>query len=100
MDRIHSSTVHHDPIRLRSYIPEPKGPDRFNFNRIMDRVGSLVAGGSLPKTAAAIVDPSYQDILSKQIELQQQMMLVSLNSNLERTRHEINMAPIRNMRIA
>jgi hypothetical protein len=38
-------------------------------------------------------------LLNKQIEIQQVMQVVSMASNVERSKHETEMAPIRNMRV-
>lgn len=51
-------------------------------------------------TGLAGVDGQYADILQQQMEMQRQMMTVSMISNVERTRHETNMAGVRNMRVA
>ena len=38
-------------------------------------------------------------LLNQQIQIQQVMQTVSMISNVERSRHETEMAPIRNMRV-
>ena len=40
-----------------------------------------------------------QNLLQQQIQIQQVMQTVSMISNVERSRHETEMAPIRNMRV-
>jgi hypothetical protein len=49
-------------------------------------------------SAVTGVEPIYQDLLDKQIEIQLQMQLVTLESNIEKSRHETQMAAIRNIR--
>lgn len=45
------------------------------------------------------LDPSYEKLINRQIEAQEQMQQANFLSNLERTKHEISMAPIRNIRL-
>jgi hypothetical protein len=64
-------------------------------------VGGDILRTLLPKSvSSASVDPAYQAILEQQMELQRQMLLVSMHSNLEKTRHDIQMAPVRNIRVS
>jgi hypothetical protein len=44
------------------------------------------------------VQGEYAELLNKQIEMQQQMQLVSMFSNIEKSRHETQMAAVRNIR--
>lgn len=71
--------------------PEPKS----DFLKSMYEFGSKVAEGAL----AVTIDPEYAALLQKQLEVQQQLQMVSMESNLLRSRHETDMAPIRNIRV-
>lgn len=56
---------------------------------------------SLAKAGLGVGDfgNSSQGILDQQIKLQEEMLQITLMTNLERTRHEIKMAPARNIRL-
>jgi hypothetical protein len=41
----------------------------------------------------------FQQLISTQIQVQRDMQLYTMISNLERSRHETEMAPVRNMRV-
>jgi len=47
----------------------------------------------------AIASQDLTGLLAMQIQIQQEMQTVSMISNVERSRHETEMAPIRNMRV-
>lgn len=55
---------------------------------------TLVGIGSSVIDGAGITN-----LLNQQIQIQQVMQTVSMISNVERSKHEIEMAPIRNMRV-
>lgn len=76
---------------LAQFIPEPQSSAAI-WKRALQGVASTLSG-------AAGLSPEYQDLLQQQIEIQQQMQLVTLESNLEKSRHETQMAAIRNMRV-
>jgi|GEM_PF-4749154 len=44
------------------------------------------------------IDNQYQNIINQQIDLQRQMMLVSMYTNIEKTKHDTKMAAVRNLR--
>lgn len=81
---------------LGRFIPEPKSRLAPSFSGILNGVRSLM--GSAASSALGI-NPDYQDLLNKQIEVQTQMQLVTLESNLEKSRHETQMAAVRNVRV-
>ncbi len=81
---------------LLRFIPEPKSSVAAAFGGVMRSVGQAVTGGSGGSSIS--LDPSYQALLEKQMELQEQMQLVSMESNIEKTRHESKMAAVRNFR--
>jgi len=61
----------------------------------------------LAKTAANAVDQGVggitgemRDLLNQQREMQEQMLKISLISNVMRTEHETKMAAVRNLRVA
>lgn len=71
------------------YLPEPVA-------RGVDFAASLARANSLETEA---IGGDTQELINRQIELQQEMLQVTLYSNLERTRHETRMAPARNIRL-
>ena len=81
---------------LVRFLPEPKSRLASTFKSVIGTVSSALsestgAGfGALPN--------EYVDLINKQIEVQQQMQLVTMYSNIERSKHETEMAAIRNIR--
>lgn len=84
---------------LTRALPEPRGsggvPNLWPVaTQALSAVGSLVGAGT-----GLSGSPSIANLLNQQIEIQMVMQVVSMRSNIERSRHEIEMAPIRNMRV-
>jgi hypothetical protein len=81
---------------LGRFIAKPKNRLGDSFQQVMQGVRSAA------DTAASLsgVGGDYSAILQQQMEMQRQMMTVSMVSNTERTRHETNMVGIRNMRVS
>jgi hypothetical protein len=46
------------------------------------------------------VSDKYQPYMDKQIKAQEELQVVSLVSNIERSKHETAMTPLRNLRVA
>ena len=78
---------------LLRFIPEPKSRLASTFGNVLQGIGSAVSG-----VGSGLIDPTYQSLINKQIEVQQQLQLVSMESNIERSRHESKMAAVRNLR--
>lgn len=89
---------------LERFQPEPLSDSSINFQDVLSTVGNVAgsvlrsATGVSFSTSVAGVDSDYAAILNKQIALQEQMMMVSMQSNLIKTEHETKMAPVRNLR--
>lgn len=89
------------PVRIP---PEPRSRSKFNFSSLLSSAVSVAArsftggafGGSVGGGGG--IDPQYMDLINKQIEMQEQMQLVSMTSNIEKSQHESKMAAIRNVR--
>jgi hypothetical protein len=62
------------------------------------RSGVTSALGGLSGGSSVGIDSSYQAVLETQMQFQQQMQLVSLESNRQRTDHDAKMTIIRNTR--
>ena len=81
---------------LLRFIPEPRNRAGAVFRGLLDGVSGTLSGlgadvGALPGDLIGLLD--------KQIEVQMQMQTVSLVSNIEKSKHETEMAAIRNMRV-
>ncbi|MCB0338940.1 MAG: hypothetical protein KDD53_05015 [Bdellovibrionales bacterium] len=81
---------------LGRFIPEPKNKVG-GFSGVLR--GLTDAASGVAKSVVSL-DPSYEALLNKQIEVQQQLQAVSMESNIEKSRHESKMAAIRNIRSA
>lgn len=79
---------------LGRFIPEPQSTLTAPFKAVLGSVASSLSGGSVFPG----VQSEYADLLNKQIEMQQQMQMVSMFSNIEKSRHETQMAAVRNIR--
>ena len=79
------------------FIPEPKTTAGISFRGALSTVGSL-AKSFMPAGLSGIDSP-FSDLISQQMYWQTQMQLVSLYSNVEKSKHETQMAAIRNVRV-
>ena len=79
--------------QLRSFLPEPKSR---LFSTVLSAVGAIASGA---ESGLSGIDPTYLGLLQQQLEMQQQMQLVSLYSNVEKSKHETQMSAIRNIRV-
>lgn len=82
---------------LTRYIPQPKSNLGSVFSRVLSTAGSVVSGGV---GAFSGMDSQYQSLIQEQMRVQQQMQLVTMHSNTEKSRHESKMAALRNLRAA
>ncbi len=86
-----------DSPLIRS-APEP----RHSLGSWVTTAGSAVAStaSALTGVGASVIDgASITNLLNQQIQVQQIMQTVSMASNVARSQHETEMAPIRNMRV-
>ncbi len=79
------------------FIPEPKSSLGSTFRGALNGMSSLVKTGVDGLTTA--LPTELTELINKQIEVQLQMQMVSLISNLEKSKHEMEMAAIRNIRV-
>lgn len=85
---------------LLQFAPEPKSNVKIDFAGFL-RSLAATAGGTITAGLpglGSVVD--FQELLNKQIELQTQLQAITMQSNIERTRHESSMAALRNFRAA
>ena len=80
---------------LKAYNPDVSFFNTGAITKIANQATSALTGG-FGGTASA----TQSLLLSQQQELQLQMMLTSMKSNILRTEHETKMAAVRNMRVA
>ncbi len=82
------------------FAPEPRNSvDFFSTAGKVLSAGTSIAGSALGGVAGLGGVTDIPGLLNKQIEIQMIMQLVSMESNIARSRHETEMAPIRNMRV-
>jgi hypothetical protein len=78
---------------LTRMLPEPRSSlasfGQSVLSTGMGAIGSVMTGGSMDLTS----------LLNTQIQIQQQMQVISMASNIAKSQHETEMAPIRNMRV-
>jgi len=80
---------------LTSFAPEPRSRNGIGFGGILRNLSGDSYGGGI----GGSIDPVYSDLIAQQIQAQQQMQLVSFISNIEKSKHETQMAAIRNVRV-
>jgi hypothetical protein len=88
--------------RVTRFLPEPR-------NRLLSNVTNSLSGlasdvfknisGATTSNSSISIDPEYADLLNRQIEIQQRMQVVNMDSNIEKSKHETLMAPIRNIKV-
>lgn len=87
------------------FIPEPQTSSTFGMIQDAARGFASVASaissnaGSALGTIAPEMGGQFQDLISLQLDAQKQMMLVSMVSNIEKSKHETQMAAVRNIRV-
>lgn len=82
---------------LTRSAPEPRSP----LGSWAATAGSVVntVATTLPDVGSVLDGAGIVKLLNDQIQIQQVMQSVSMFSNVQRSRHETEMAPIRNMRV-
>lgn len=81
---------------LARIIPEPVSRLSGVFRSILGAAAqSMGYGGGFSDQ----MDPGYRELLQMQIEAQKQLMVVSMASNIEKSKHETEMAAVRNIRV-
>jgi len=78
------------------FTPQPKNTAGIGFQDVL-KAATSIAGTVAP---VAGLDSGYQALIAKQIEVQQQMQMMTMHSNIEKSKHETQMSAIRNMRAA
>lgn len=78
-------------------LPEPRNSLASWGNSLLSTGASLAS--SLVPGGDVLGMNNLTDLLNMQIQIQRQMQVISMASNIEKSRHETEMAPIRNMRV-
>lgn len=78
---------------LARALPEPRSSlaqwGKATVGAGMDAIGTLVGTGS----------SDLGNLLNMQIQIQREMQVISMASNIAKSQHEMEMAPVRNMRV-
>ncbi len=93
-----SSTVTSGASQMLRFAPEPRsvfGDIVKTATSAMSQVAST-AGATMPGLGGV---QQFEDLLTQQILIQQQMQEYSMRSNIAKSAHEIAMAPVRNLRV-
>ena len=65
------------------------------FNTLGNAATSALAGATGGSSLG-----EYSELINMQIQMQQEMMTVTMVSNIEKSQHETRMAPVRNIRVS
>ena len=93
----------------QNYLPEPSSGGMGVFRDILGIVNSVgnsilgaATGGlfSSVGSASAVVSDSNNELILAQIEMQREMQVTSMISNIEKSKHEARMTPVRNIRVS
>ena len=82
--------------QLSRFRPRPKASSSLSFSNVMSGVGNVLSGGA--STVLGDNANQLQDLIQVQMEAQAQMQTVSMESNIEKSKHETHMTAIRNIR--
>jgi hypothetical protein len=81
---------------MNRFGPEPRSS---SFMNAMKGIGSAIGSGGATAAGMGGIDSEYAALIAQQLETQKQMQLVSFISNNEKSKHETQMAAIRNIRV-
>lgn len=78
-------------------LPEPRN-SLASWGSSLLSAGTTIASSLVPG-GGVLGMSNLTDLLNMQIQIQREMQVISMASNIEKSRHETEMAPIRNMRV-
>ena len=81
---------------LRTYSPEPKS----RMGRFTEVLGGIGSAAARIATGGVSDLGTYQSLIDRQIQMQEEVQRVSIVSNTIKSEHEAKMAAIRNVRSA
>ena len=82
------------------FAAEPKSSLGRNFKSLVSSLGISGGLGTQLTSALSGLDPQSATLIAEQVRQEQQMQTVSLISNVDHAKHEMAMAPIRNIRVS
>ena len=80
--------------KFQRMMPTPKSS---TAKSVFSTLGD-VASSALGMNGSSLGE--YADLINTQIQMQQEMMTVTMVSNIEKSQHETRMAPVRNIRVS
>ncbi len=81
------------PLANNTVVPRPGS----GFgSMVQSLIGNVLGKFGVSNTG---INPEYSNLIEKQLEMQEQMQLVSLYSNIIKSEHETQMAATRNIRV-
>lgn len=80
------------------YLPEPATTKTGAFSDFMDVAGAV--GSAAMAGVGGLMGGSAGGLIGAQLEAQREMMMITMISNIERSKHETKMSAVRNMRVA
>lgn len=91
-----AATAEYVNSQVGSYPPEPSSSGMGLLNDIVGIARTVAGGiGGVPLEASG----SFAELIQAQIQSQMEMQTTSMVSNIERSKHESKMTPIRNIRL-
>ena len=94
----------------QNYLPEPSSGGMGVFRDILgivNSVGNSILGaasngllGSSANAASNMVSDTNNELILAQISMQREMQVTSMISNIEKSKHEARMTPVRNIRVS
>lgn len=81
-----------------SYLPEPAVTGVGAFRDVVDAVTNVAGSVGTGLLAGAGVG-GFESLIMLQLQAQEQMQTTSMVSNIEKSKHETSMSPIRNIRV-
>lgn len=79
------------------FQPEPKISGGNFFNTALQLLGGGL--GAVASDGLGLVSSENAALIQLQLQTQKEMMYTSMVSNIEKSRHETQMAPVRNIRV-
>ena len=80
------------------YVPEPSTTGTGLFADVVKKATDFA--GNLAGLQSGLSVGSFEQLIAEQLQVQLEMQQVSMISNIERSRHETKMTPLRNLRVS
>ncbi len=111
MNEIATIPSHVKPVSLdfvnsaSNYLPEPAVTGMGFLQDVASGIGNIAAKAVGTVASQGVgeafdISGDYMSLIAQQNELQRELQLVSMISNIDRSKHETMMAPIRNLRVS